>query len=188
MGLFMGIFLDGYFRPFIFFRVPIVFALAPPMGSGTMWAGPWPGPHGHISGISTAFNPGAAPPVLRAGRAWCVIIRAVPSLVRPARVGRRRNRSPATGPGLGARCGVGTAACYPHCWYALFKEQRRGRYFPLSLSSRKRGWVNTLTPQIFQNVFSKAENIVFFITMLAYFEKYGMIKDKSSTLQCENVT
>ena len=23
-----------------------------------------------------------------------------------------------------ARCGVGTAACYPHCWYALFKEQR----------------------------------------------------------------
>ena len=58
------------------------------------------------------------------------------------------------GPGLGARCGVGTAACYPHCWYALFKEQRRGRYFPLSLSSRKRGWVNTLTPQIFQNIFS----------------------------------
>ena len=53
-----------------------------------------------------------------------------------------------------ARCGVGTAACYPHCWYALFKEQRRGRYFPLSLSSRKRGWVNTLTPQIFQNIFS----------------------------------
>ena len=42
--------------------------------------------------------------------------------------------------------------------------------------------------KIFQNVFSKAENIVFFITMLAYFEKYGMIKDKSSTLQCENVT
>ena len=29
MGLFMGIFLHGYFRPFIFFRVPIVFALAP---------------------------------------------------------------------------------------------------------------------------------------------------------------
>ena len=28
---------------------------------------------------------------------------------------------------------------YPHCWYALFKEQRRGRYFPLPLSSRKRG-------------------------------------------------
>ena len=24
--------------------------------------------------------------------------------------------------------------------------------------------------------------------MLAYFEKYGMIEDKSSTLQCENVT
>ena len=44
----MGIFLHGYFRPFIFFRVPIVFALAPPMGSGTMRAGPWPGPHGHI--------------------------------------------------------------------------------------------------------------------------------------------
>ena len=154
MGLLMGIFLHGYFRHFIFFRVPIVLALAPPMGSGTMRAGPWPGPHGHISGISTAFNPGAAPPVLRAGRAWCVIIRAVPSLVRPARVGHRRNRSPATGPGLGARCGVGTAACYPHCWYALFKEQRRGRYFPLSLSSRKRGWVNTLTPQIFQNIFS----------------------------------
>ena len=42
--------------------------------------------------------------------------------------------------------------------------------------------------KIFQNVFSKAENIVFFITILAYFEKYGMIKDKSSTLQCENVT
>ena len=42
--------------------------------------------------------------------------------------------------------------------------------------------------KIFQNVFSKAENIVFFITMLAYFEKYGMINDKSSTLQCENVT
>ena len=42
----------------------------------------------------------------------------------------------------------------PYCWYALFKEQRRGRYFPLSLSSRKRGWVNTLTPQIFQNIFS----------------------------------
>lgn len=42
--------------------------------------------------------------------------------------------------------------------------------------------------KIFQNVFSKAENIVFLITMLAYFEKYGMIKDKSSTLQCENVT
>ncbi len=38
-----------------------------------------------------------------------------------------------------ARCGVGTAACYPHCWYALFKEQRRGRYFPLPLSSPKRG-------------------------------------------------
>ena len=42
--------------------------------------------------------------------------------------------------------------------------------------------------KIFQNVFSKAENIVFLITMLAYFEKYGMIKDKSNTLQCENVT
>ena len=126
----------------------------PPMDSGTMRAGPWPGPHGHISGISTAFNPGAAPPVLRAGRAWCVIIRAVPSLVRPARVGRRRNRSPATGPGPGARCGVGTATCYPHCWYALFKEQWRGKCFPPSLSSRKKGQVNTLTWRIFQNIFS----------------------------------
>lgn len=37
-------------------------------------------------------------------------------------------------------------------------------------------------------LFQRQENIVFFITMLAYFEKYGMIKDKSSTLQCENVT
>ena len=29
-----------------------------------------------------------------------------------------------------------------------------GSVFPLPLSSRKRGWVNTLTPQIFQNIFS----------------------------------
>lgn len=110
-----------------------------PMGSGTMRAGPWLGPHGHVSGISTAFNPGAAPPVLCAGRAWCVIIRAVPSLVRPARADRRRNRSPAAGPGPGAHCGVGTAACYPHCWYALFKEQWRGKCFPPSAVLPKKG-------------------------------------------------
>ena len=32
--------------------------------------------------------------------------------------------------------------------------------------------------KIFQNVFSKAENIVFFITMLAYFEKDGITPEQ----------
>jgi len=30
--------------------------------------------HGHFPGVSTAFNSGAAPPVLRAGQAWCLIV------------------------------------------------------------------------------------------------------------------
>ena len=132
MGLFMGIFLHGYFRPFIFFRVPIVFALAPPMGSGTMRAGPWPGPHGHISGISTAFNPGAAPPVLRAGRAWCVIIRAVPSLVRPARADRRLDRSPAAGAGSWRALWGGYGCVLPALLLCTFQGAAEGEVFPPS--------------------------------------------------------
>ena len=130
MGLFMGIFLHGYFRPFIFFRVPIVFALAPPMGSGTMRAGPWPGPHGHISGISTAFNPGAAPPVLRAGRAWCVLIRAVPSLVRPARADRRLDRSPAAGAGSWRALWGGYGCVLPALLVCTFQGAAKGEVFP----------------------------------------------------------
>ena len=34
----------------------------------------WANLHGHIPGVSTAFNSGAAPPVLRAGHAWCLIM------------------------------------------------------------------------------------------------------------------
>ena len=129
----------------------------PPMGSGTMRAGPWP-PR-HISGISTAFNPGAAPPVLRAGRAFrCVIIRAVPSLVRPARADRRLDRSPARWGRVLARCGVGTAACYPHCWYALSRSSE-GEVFPLSLSSQKRGWVNTPHAANFSKYFFMSRRI-----------------------------
>ena len=137
----MGIFLHGYFRPFIFFRVPIVFALAPPMGSGTMRAGPWPGPHGHISGIPLLLS---IPEQRRLSYAQAVLgvslfepFHLLSGLPGPTAgwIARRP-----LGPGLGARCGVGTAACYPHCWYALFKEQRRGRHSPFRCPCRKRGW------------------------------------------------
>ena len=154
MGLFMGIFLHGYFRPFIFFRVPIAFALAPRWVREQCGQAPGRG----LTGIFPGSLLLSIPEQRRLSYAQAVLgvslfepFHLLSGLPGPTAgwIARRP-----LGPGLGARCGVGTAACYPHCWYALFKEQRRGRYFPLSLSSRKRGWVNTLTPQIFQNIFS----------------------------------
>ena len=159
MGLFMGIFLHGYFRPFIFFRVPIVFALAPPMGSGTMRAGPWPGPHGHISGISTAFNPGAAQP-LHAGQ--CIVSHYLPG----QRLCRRRcQRRPCAG--KIARRGKlqGFPRVVAHTariallsgWLSVllvcnFQGTARGIRSP-SLSSRKLRSVNTLISRNFQKTF-----------------------------------
>ena len=61
MGPFHGYISSWILPSFYLFRVPIVFALAPPDGfREQLRAGPWPGPHGHISGISTAFNPGSS--------------------------------------------------------------------------------------------------------------------------------
>ena len=139
MGRFVGIVLHGSFRPYIFFRVPIAFALAPRWVSGTMRAGPRPGPHGHISGISTAFNPGAAPPVLCAGRAWCVIIRAVPSLARPAGAGHRLNRSPAAGAGSWRALWGGYGCVLPALLVCTFQGAAKGEVFPPSAVLPKKG-------------------------------------------------
>ena len=132
----MGIFLHGYFRPFIFFRVPIVFALAPPMGLGTMRAGPGTG--------LTGIFPGSLLLSIRSSAACltrrpCLVCHCMSrSISCPACQGRPQAGSLAGRWGrVLARCGVGTAACYPHCWYALFKEQRRGRYFPFAVLPKK---------------------------------------------------
>ena len=56
-----------------FYHRLITFAARTPMRLGTERQD-WADLHGHIPGVSTAFNSGAAPPVLRAGQAWCLII------------------------------------------------------------------------------------------------------------------
>ena len=69
-------------------------------------------------------------PVLRAGRAWCVIIRAVPSLVRPARADRRLDRSPAAGAGSWRALWGGYGCVLPALLVCTFQGAAKGEVFP----------------------------------------------------------
>ena len=84
-------------------------------------------PHGLLPGVSTAFNSRAAPPVLRAGQARCLIVYRNSVIAKARAIAppcRWRSRS---AQGIcpechGARCmTLNCSAGSPYCWYELFK-------------------------------------------------------------------